>query len=260
MEILSTFASLVLWTTKEAFIISVLVVGVLVINRDIFTRLLFITLTTMILAPLLKSIWQIPLPEHLGIKGYAFPSGHMQLAFVFWSWLAWEYKKVWSSLLATFFIPLVGWALIHQGYHHITDIMGALGFGTLTLVLFALILRTQTFQSPTRLGFLFIGLGALMIALTPGHLPHVWVAVGALVGFVLGELLYDTIKLDKKTTTGHNALRLLVGFVGIAIIYAAFTPLTIPLAIKNFSQFSLIAFWVGGGIDALFQCKCKRGN
>lgn len=96
-------------------------------------------LLTLILNPYLKSIWQVPLPVHLG-DGWAFPSGHMQVACAFYGWMAWKTPVLWFRLLIFCLLGGVGWSLIHGGFHTLTDVLGGVFFAVLTIGIYTQLL------------------------------------------------------------------------------------------------------------------------
>ncbi len=164
----------------------VFLIGFLFINEKAFARILFIVTFTMVYTALLKSIWQMPLPPPL--EGWAFPSGHMHTAFVFWGWLAIEYHKVWFYEITFFLLCLVGYGIVYHGYHYPIDILGAAGFGTLSLIIYSLLQHIKVFkEKPYWLGFLLAFLSGLIILILPpeSRKPHVWIAFEVLVGFTI---------------------------------------------------------------------------
>ena len=69
-------------------VLPILILGYIWINKRVFMHGIFIVLFGMMLNSALKMTLQVPLPPALGIvEGYAFPSGHMQVAVVLYGWL-----------------------------------------------------------------------------------------------------------------------------------------------------------------------------
>ncbi|HRE32849.1 MAG TPA: phosphatase PAP2 family protein, partial [Candidatus Berkiella sp.] len=91
----------------------------------------------------LKSIWQMPLPAPM--EGWAFPSGHMHSAVVFWGALAIEFRRFWFSALIVFMLCLAGYGLVYHGYHYPIDIVGAVGFGSLSLFIYGYLRQKALF-------------------------------------------------------------------------------------------------------------------
>ena len=126
-------ADFFLFFNHETTLIPLIVVGFIVFKRSVFGQAFYLLLFTMIFNSLLKSIFQIPLSASLGKEGFAFPSGHMQVSCVFYGWLMMAFPSLSLRILLCFLLTGIGWALVHFGYHNWLDVLGALGFGFLTL-------------------------------------------------------------------------------------------------------------------------------
>ncbi|MGE3319589.1 MAG: phosphatase PAP2 family protein [Candidatus Berkiella sp.] len=242
--------------SQPLILASIVLVGFLNRNEALFGRTLFILLFTMVYNVYLKSIWQIPLPAPL--EGWAFPSGHMHSTMAFWGALALEYKRFWFRILVLMILAMSGFALVYSGYHYPIDILGAVAFGSLTLLVYRFLLQ-QSFckELPYRLGFLLIPLATLCILLTPPEARklHLWQAYGAMIGFTIGWGLLSTQQLTKRFT--FNAIqRLKVLSMALAGALCAFyfiqaLPLSKQMII--FSQFFIIAIWVNTSKIIMYQ-------
>lgn len=93
-----------------------------------------LVLFSMLVNVALKSTFQIPLSPSLNVSGFAFPSGHMQFATVFYGWLALQTKHRSLQALAIGILTGVGASLVHFGYHSWFDVFGALFFGGILIV------------------------------------------------------------------------------------------------------------------------------
>lgn len=233
-----------LWFTQESFLIPFIIIGYFAFSKNIFRKALFILCFSMALNAYLKSLWQIPLSPALGKEGWAFPSGHMQAAVVFWGWLAWEFKQVWLTAFVLLLLAGIGVSLVHFGYHDSHDIFGAWGFGVLSLIAYGMLLRR--FEGNLLLvGLLLFILALPMIYLIPQSLPHLWIAEGALLGFSLGCFL-------SQSELRHNVLwEIIVALLGAALIYVLcnFLKPFYDLRLINFVQFFLIGLWVSFGTE-----------
>ena len=172
-------AGIFLGSPKVYLVISL--VGLLTPYRTVFLRCAVLTLFTIIYNVYLKSIWQVPLPAPL--EGWAFPSGHMHTAVVFWGWLAFEYKKLWSWTMSFFILCLCGYGLLFNVYHYPIDIVGSVGFGTLSIFLYALLNKTPAFKKqPALNGILLFLVSAVILLKLPTYAlkPHLWNAFAGL--------------------------------------------------------------------------------
>jgi len=231
-----------LWFTHKSFLIPFIIIGYFTFSKEIFCKALFILLFSIMLNAYLKSLWQIPLSPALGKEGWSFPSGHMQTAFAFWGWIAWEFKQIWFMVLIIFLLVVIGFSLVHFGYHHCYDIFGAVGFGILSLIAYDALLRHfLVFKiNLPGLGLLFFILALPMIYLIPLSLPHLWIADGALLGFSLGCIL-------SPNEQRHNTvLKIIIAILGAYLIYKFFSFLRPFNSLKliNFVQFFLSSLWV----------------
>ena len=103
---------------------------------EIPINLLGICLFTVIYNVFLKEIFGVPLEPPL--KGYALPSGHMHFAYVFYLYIAIFIRKKITAVPAFALLTIgLGYALHALGYHSLKDIVAAIGFGTLTILLFS---------------------------------------------------------------------------------------------------------------------------
>src|SRR5262245_61871329 len=89
-------------------VLAAMVIGYLLIDRKVFGQVIIIVAFTLVFNRYLKSVFQVPLPPSLGKSGWAFPSGHMQLAFAMWGWIAWNYRYKWLWILLGIFLTGVG--------------------------------------------------------------------------------------------------------------------------------------------------------
>ncbi|MBI2791365.1 MAG: phosphatase PAP2 family protein [Gammaproteobacteria bacterium] len=184
--VLEIIAKIGLFFCQTYVLASIFLIGFFFINKKIFSRTLLLVLFTMIYNVYLKSIWKMPLPPPL--EGWGFPSGHMHTAVVFWGWLAYEYHKAWYYEITFFLLCLIGYGILYHGYHYPIDILGAIGFGLLSIILYALLQRLPYFKEKLyRLGYLLIllSLGILLLLGSNFIKPHQWQALTVLIGFTV---------------------------------------------------------------------------
>jgi membrane-associated phospholipid phosphatase len=199
-DIFSLLAKSLLHFSHGIIIASLLIVGFLTrggffINPPsskgfaTYGNAVLLVLFTMIFSALLKSLFLVPLNPALRLKGYAFPSGHMQVSVVFYGALFLAYSNPIFRKFLLFIIVGIGYGLIQQGYHNLWDVAGAVAFGVLTLVAFAKVTTLPSIQkNPTRLSLYLLPLAALMVAgraFRTGLSPHAVITFLGLIGFSL---------------------------------------------------------------------------
>lgn len=186
------FFQTVLLATNQFVVILIILTGYTFLKKPPFGRTFFIFAFALILNPFLKSLFHIPLPPTATSEGWAFPSGHMLSATIFWSWLAWEYKNRYLTIFTTLLLTSYGFALIYFGFHFPLDIIGAVFFAILTLYLYHLLLKLPFLKNtPPLAGFLLTTIGIVLIFFIPNNTakPYIWVGLGSLLGFASGWLI-----------------------------------------------------------------------
>jgi membrane-associated phospholipid phosphatase len=192
-QILNTLSYYILEFTHEIVIVPLFLVGFLFLNRPQWGIALFLLFFSMIYNPALKSLFQVPLPLALGKAGYAFPSGHMQVAVMFYGWifLTWPSKVIRYAIGGL--LTLIGFALVYKGYHTPRDIFGAIGFGGIMVWVAYKMMGIQPFSSrPPLLGLALCvpSAGFLLYMKTREMLPvHSLYAFGGLMTFSILWLL-----------------------------------------------------------------------
>lgn len=186
MDIFRQFALL---GTNTYFMIGLGLIGALGFKYRPFLDALILVMFTTVYNLFLKSLFEIPLPETLGKTGWAFPSGHMHVCVVFWGWLTLTYPGTWRKYIGLFAIYLgAGYALIDSGYHYFNDILGAIGFGGITLaVVYGMAKYTKKSLMPYMFwGLVFIALG--LIAALPSEVRHIYLGLSWLGLLIIGSL------------------------------------------------------------------------
>lgn len=181
---------------------AVVIFGLCTKYRAIFLRATFVLLFTMIYNAYLKSVFQMPLPPPM--EGWAFPSGHMHSAFVFWGWIALELHKIWVYEVVAFILMWVAYGLIQQWYHYPIDVLAAVGFGTLSLTVYAFINRIAFFKNHLeRVGLFMFAAGGVFFLLLPQHKSHVIIALSLLA--TLSAAIGLVKKFGKKFTQAQGS-------------------------------------------------------
>lgn len=158
-----------------------------------FIRTLLLVSFTLVYNLGLKSIWQVPLLPPL--EGWAFPSGHMHAAVVFWGWLAIEFHRFWFTGIVLIILSIIAYSLLHYFYHWPIDILAAIIFGSLSLFLFSLLNRLPYFHNKLyRTGTLLTIIAlAIFIAVYPyfRHKFFFWIPLNTLILTTLLSCYYQ---------------------------------------------------------------------
>lgn len=186
---LEYFAKFFLLFGQEACYILLIILGFVIVKRQLFAQSVSILFFTMLLNILLKNIFKVPLNPGLNIQSYAFPSGHMISAIAFYGWLFINIRHNILQILIILMLCGLGFSLIYCGYHNLIDIIGSIFFG-IAIIIFTNILGK--FRLVQKYPFLFgIFLWVLTIPIILylniikiSNLTWPWTAFLGLFGFV----------------------------------------------------------------------------
>jgi membrane-associated phospholipid phosphatase len=178
-----------LFFSHYQFILAVIILGFIWFDRSLFYHAFCLALLSALLNVALKDSFQIPLNPFLHKQGFAFPSGHMQLATVFYGWLAYKVKGKLFSLLMAVLLSGIGLGLVHFGYHTIYDVFGGVFFALLLFLLYDFVYL----RWPAKLPWCsLIAATFLLVYIFVRHPPlmnYVWIDYGTFVGLVVVGLI-----------------------------------------------------------------------
>lgn len=213
-------ANVLLVFSHSIIIIPLMVLGFIWVDRRIFYHALCLILLSILVNSALKVSFQIPLPSSLGKEWFAFPSGHMQLSTVLYLWLAYKIPNTVLRLAIALLLTGIGLSLIHFGYHNFYDVLGAIVFALLLLLLYSL----SSSRWPKVIPWMVLVVASVLftyIHIRYAHrLDHVWIAYYALLGVILSEKL-----VNKKMTAmcfAHKALATVIYFSAFMMVHAIF--------------------------------------
>lgn len=134
----------------------------------------------------LKVAFKIPLSPYLHKVGYAFPSGHMQFATVFYIWLGLQIPSKFYRVITLILLPGVAVSMIHYGYHNLSEILAGFICGLLLVVIYQFVLYRFAKAVP----WLLFSIGSILMIyneLRYQSIPHVyvWKAYGLLIFFIM---------------------------------------------------------------------------
>lgn len=112
-------------------------------------RLVVLIAITAIINGFLKDLWQDPRPDIRYAldprveDSFGRPSGHAQVAFAMWMWIAYEIKRPWAWAAAAFIVAGVCMSRLYLGVHDLDDVATGLALGVVGMGVFI------WFQSPS---------------------------------------------------------------------------------------------------------------
>jgi membrane-associated phospholipid phosphatase len=227
---------------------------------------------------------------------FGIPSGHSQIAVAIWGGLATQLRKRWMWALALFLIFFIGFSRIFLGVHFPTDVFVGWGIGIVFLILLIWLEKPvlNWYQNQKEIyQYAYIGVVALLIILggvltvnfvdSTFTVPAEWVAnvlektpdiefeplnykdyvsTGAtFFGMMAGAtFLMNRQGFDASGTWGQKGLRLLIGLVGIIVIWAGADEVFSMIAedesllgyILRFIRYGLVGSWASALAPLLF--------
>lgn len=261
LSFLDIFCRIALTSTNQFVIIFIILTGFIFLRRDAFGRTFFIFAFAMILNPFLKSLFQVPPAPAASPDGWAFPSGHMQICSTFWIWLAWEYKNKVLYAFTVLLLASVGFALVYCDYHYPADIVGALFFSLVTLILYNFAIKNQYIQThPYMIGFALAILAIPFMTFTPKimKLLFIWVAFGALIGFATGWLINQEF-CQRIWNIKINFFILILCILGLVGIELLFNLIQTKSFLTQTAQFFITALWLSS-IPQCIACVLFKKN
>lgn len=262
-SLMDVFCRLVLMTTKEFVFILLILIGFVFLRKEAFGRAFFIFAFSMILNPFLKSLFQVPPAPAANPEGWAFPSGHMQIAATFWIWLAWEYKNKFLYVFTALLLACIGFALVYCDYHYPVDIAGAVFFAILTLVLYGFAIKNKYIQqNPYMIGFFLAALAMPIMFFTPKvtKLLFIWVAFAALIGFATGWFIND--RFCSRSSSMSLKIKIfifilsIIGLVGIEFLFGLIQTRSL---LTQTIHFFIVALWLSS-IPQCIACVLFKDN
>ena len=130
------------WLGYPTFFIAALPLIYWLANKEAATRIALLVIFTGVTNGLLKDVFDDPRPgAAYALDGrvdgsYGLPSGHAQVAFAMWLWIAIELKQRWFWPIAIIFALGVTLSRLYLGVHDVEDVLAgaALGLGSIGLL------------------------------------------------------------------------------------------------------------------------------
>lgn len=181
---IDTVARFFLGFSNFWLILPMLACGFAFLNKPLFYHAYYIMFFSIIMNVALKATFQVPLNPTIHHAGFAFPSGHMQLATIVYGWLAFNSTNKYLRACISIILVGVGFGLVHFNYHTITDVLGGVFFASLFITLYAWLKN----KIPSILPWLLVMIAtfAMPYIAWQANIPmHAWVAYCAVLALTL---------------------------------------------------------------------------
>lgn len=225
------------WLGYSTFFLIALPLTYWLWDRAIASRLVVLIAITAVINGWLKDYWQDPRPDPKywldpRVAGsYGRPSGHAQVSFAMWMWIAYEIKRPWAWAAATIIVAGVCMSRLYLGVHDVDDILTGLALGVVGMGIF-IWLQSQSLTAIRNLPVianlaLVAAAGAALFIIWPnGESPKYIVGLLALLfGWVAGAAMDH--QLAPETPQLPNWLiRIAMGIGGIVVLFALRAALT----------------------------------
>lgn len=236
-EALTVLFKMISHTGEEWFLLSFLAIGYWCVNKKLFRDLTIMVCISTLLNVLLKSIFMVPRPMggHLMAVNdvYSFPSGHAQVATIFWLLLAIHYKKPFFWWLAG--VMIIGQCLsrVYLGVHFPSDVLAGFVVGSITVVIYTLYRNSIYWpifsRSKWAMAVVFaLSVGLYYFCVIDNINKNNMLAGGALIGIILGHLLEhrfcDYQRPNSYLFRFGIAMFGLITLFGLKLVLKAFAP------------------------------------
>jgi glycerophosphoryl diester phosphodiesterase len=192
--------------------------------------LAYLIAITAVLNGWLKDYWQDPRPDpkywlDQRVAGsYGRPSGHAQVAFSMWFWLAYELKRPWAWAAAFVIVAGVCLSRLYLGVHDVDDVLTGIGLGLVGIFIFAWALTPvldffRAWPSVAHLAVIILAAAALTYTWPNAENPAPTITVLALLfGWVAGAAV------DRKLAPATPVLpvwwlRIVMGVAGVVVLF-----------------------------------------
>jgi membrane-associated phospholipid phosphatase len=211
-------------------------------------------------------------------RSYGIPSGHTQNSTMAGGIAANELRRWWILVVTVLYAVLTGFSRMILGAHFPQDIILGFLLGMTVLGIYGVleppIGRWISTQSMALKIVAVILMTAIMTAIHPillrptkplwildeipldSLLARAMVPAGGFLGIGIGLILEDRyLYFDSKGTWPQRLFRIIIGMLGVALLYYALSPLStvprIPIA-GDLVRFAVIGFWITFGAPWLF--------
>jgi membrane-associated phospholipid phosphatase len=226
-------------------------------RTELFARIGLALLFSTLLNVTLKDLFQVPrpaVPHLVEASGWAFPSGHAQIAATIWLLLGLELarRRLWPVMI--FLIAGVAASRVYLGVHYPGDVAAGIVVGSLVAVaVWRLGRRPPAWWARLAVSWRALA-GAVLIAawaavLRGTHDDILWQACGALLGFWIGTLVEPRTVAFAVPGSWRRATA--ACFLGLGVVFglriglkAGFADLGLAQSLADLLRYLVIALWL----------------
>lgn len=259
-EHLTLVMSVISQLASRMFIIAVIAALYWCVDKEKSRRWGFFVLFSTVVNGLIKQIIRMPRPYEVGAvspayiqtgNSYAFPSGHTQAAVSFWGSAMYLLKTKASIIIGSVMILLVGFSRLYLGVHWPMDVLGGIFFGILSIITAHFLMPEHKKVDKTALyctsGFVILVILFDLGSGLAGSIAAVW-------GLLTGVYLEETyIHFETSAKREKQMLKLIVGYIGMAVIYLGISKLLPLIKEVEMLRCALVLLWVTAGAPYIFQ-------
>lgn len=242
------------------FYLLVLPLGYWLWDKDMFTRLAVLILTSALVNGFLKDLFDDPRPAlEYALDGrvgdsFGLPSGHAQMAVVTWLWLAWELRRPWFWPVAAFMVVGICCSRLYLGVHDVEDVLVGASIGALSLFVFEWSLsdrfgRWHDLDGRWQVAILLAVQPALWLLWPEPDGPGAISAVGAFVVGWWAGVLVDRHRMDFRRHPSWLRAGI-AALLGLGVVFGILGALEAPLLALGLGEDA--ARWLQTGFMALF--------
>ncbi|MFZ3033392.1 MAG: phosphatase PAP2 family protein [Parvibaculum sp.] len=225
------------WLGYSTFFLIALPLTYWLWDRAKASRLVVLIAIAAVLNGWLKDFWQDPRPDirysidPRAADSYGRPSGHAEVAFAMWMWIAYEIKRPWAWGAAIIIVAGVCMSRIYLGVHDLDDVLTGLALGVVGMIFFIWLQSPSLTAIRNLPGVVYLA----VIVATGAGLFYVWPnsenpgpivgLLALLFGWVAGADMDHRLAPDAPQLP-HWLVRVAMGVGGIVVLFAFRAALT----------------------------------
>lgn len=259
-DVLTVFFTTVTMMAENLFLVLLLAILYWTIDKAKSKRLAWFMLFNGVANGVMKSIVNMPRPFDTGVvkpirietaTGSSFPSGHTQTATSFWMGSMVILKSKASIILGSIMIGLTAVSRLYLGVHWPMDVVAAIAFGIIFTYFANLLIDEEGNFTKVHVVASSLVLLAFLILDVEADL---YKTAAALWGLCVGSYLEQKyVQFEVKGSMHHQVLKLVIGIIGILVIYIGMSKLLPTVKVVGMIKYALVIVWIMAGAPYLFN-------